>query len=429
MIYLASMVEWDIIFSLNSDFILYLVVLVLIALSFLSFMVFRWIILIDSFSKIKPGFSVLYRYYLIGSFFNIFFPGALGGDVVRIHYSQKQYRLGIKKATAIIFFERVAGLVALTLIFCFSIFFNDAIADKISIDKEYTPLVIPLVLLIGFVFKKAASKKGYVISYITIGAILVLSILGQFADILIAYILCSYFDLTVTLWNLLTVMPLIFIVTVLPISIGGIGRPFDEISLNLPLFKEKGVEVKGVIINKIIPEKKSKVEKYLKKAFEKINLKVVGFIPYVDYLSEPDLFQICSAVNGKMIAGYEKRSEKVRNIIVGAMTPRHALDYFTPHSLIITPGDREDIILAGLTGYPENCIKGIVLTGGLYPHKAILKLIKKYDIPVIISPMDTYETASSINELVVKITELDMDKIEIAAKLIKENIRIEEVIN
>ena len=155
----------------------------------------------------------------------------------------------------------------------------------------------------------------------------------------------------------------------------------------------------------------------------------MGFIPYVDYLSEPDLFQICSAVNGKMIAGYEKRSEKVRNIIVGAMTPRHALDYFTPHSLIITPGDREDIILAGLTGYPENCIKGIVLTGGLYPHKAILKLIKKYDIPVIISPMDTYETASSINELVVKITELDMDKIEIAAKLIKENIRMEEVIN
>ena len=216
---------------------------------------------------------------------------------------------------------------------------------------------------------------------------------------------------------------------VILISIGGIGRPFDEISLNLPLFKEKGVEVKGVIINKIIPEKKSKVEKYLKKAFEKINLKVVGFIPYVDYLSEPDLFQICSAVNGKMIAGYEKRSEKVRNIIVGAMTPRHALDYFTPHSLIITPGDREDIILAGLTGYPENCIKGIVLTGGLYPHKAILKLIKKYDIPVIISPMDTYETASSINELVVKITELDMDKIEIAAKLIKENIRIEEIIN
>lgn len=215
---------------------------------------------------------------------------------------------------------------------------------------------------------------------------------------------------------------------VIIISIGGIGRPFDEISLNLPLFKEKEVEVKGIIINKIIPEKKKKVEKYLEMAFKRINLKVSGFIPYVDYLSEPDLFQICDAVNGKMISGYEKGSKKVRNIIVGAMTPRHALNYFAPDSLIITPGDREDIVLAGLTGYPENCVKGIVLTGGLYPHKTILNLIKKYDIPVIISPKDTYETASSINDLVVKITEADMDKIEIAAKLIKENVNIEEII-
>ncbi|MCD6220674.1 AAA family ATPase [bacterium] len=216
---------------------------------------------------------------------------------------------------------------------------------------------------------------------------------------------------------------------VILISVGGIGRPFDEIALNLSLFKEKGVEVKGVIINKIIPEKKSKVEKYLKKAFKRINLNVIGFVPYVEYLSEPDISQICEAVKGKMISGYKKGSKKVKNIIVGAMTPRHALNYFAPHSLIITPGDREDIILAGLTGYPENDIKGIVLTGGLYPHKTILNLIKKYDIPVIISPKDTYETASSINELVVKITEKDIDKIEIAERLIKENINIEEIMS
>jgi len=216
---------------------------------------------------------------------------------------------------------------------------------------------------------------------------------------------------------------------VILVSVGGIGRPFDEIALNLPLFKEKGVKVKGIIINKVISEKKNKVEKYLKKAFKRINLNVIGFVPYVEYLSEPDIFQICEAVNGKMISGYDKGGKKVKNIIVGAMTPRHALNYFAPHSLIITPGDREDIILAGLAGYPENDIKGIVLTGGLSPHRTILNLIKKYDIPVIISPKNTYETASSINELVVKITESDIDKIEIAARLIKENINIEKIIS
>ena len=223
MIYLISIVNWDIIFDLDSDFILYLMTLVLIALLFLGFMVFRWAILIDRFSKIKPKISTLYQYYLIGSFFNIFFPGAIGGDVMRIHYSHKKYHLGIKKATAIVFFERIAGLIGLTLIFSFSIFFNEIIANKIDIDKEYILLIIPIVLMISIIFKKISSKKGYIISFGTISVILILSMLGQFADILIAYILCNYFDLSITLGNLLTIMPLVYIVTVLPISIGGIG--------------------------------------------------------------------------------------------------------------------------------------------------------------------------------------------------------------
>jgi len=215
---------------------------------------------------------------------------------------------------------------------------------------------------------------------------------------------------------------------VIIISIGGIGKPADEICLNLPLFREKNVSVKGVIINKVIEEKKGTIEKYLKKFFSKINLNLLGLIPYIPYLTEPSLLQICEAVNGKIISGFDKMKEKIKNVVVGAMTPRHALDYFKPNSLLITPGDREDIILAALSISTQNLIKGIVLTGGLYPHKTILDLIKKYDFPTIIASDGTYEVASRINELVVKLTEDDIDKIEIAKKLIEENVNIEEIL-
>jgi len=222
-IYLITIVNWNIIFDLDSDFILYLIVSILIVLLFLSFMAVRWSILISSFSKIKPKFSILYQYYLLGTFFNIFFPGAIGGDVMRIHYSHKRYHLGISKATAIVFFERISGLIGLTLIFSFSIFFNDTIADKIDIDKRYILLLVLIVLILNILFKKISFKKGYNISYSTISVVIILSMLGQFADILIAYILCDYFDLHITLGNLLTIMPCVYIVTVLPISLGGIG--------------------------------------------------------------------------------------------------------------------------------------------------------------------------------------------------------------
>ena len=222
-IYLITIVNWDIIFDLDSDFILYLMTSILIALLFLGFMAVRWAILIRSFSKMKPKFSMLYQYYLLGSFFNIFFPGAIGGDVMRIHYSNKKYHLGIKKATAIVFFERISGLIGLTLIFSFSIFFNETIADKIGIDKPYILLLVLVALILNIIFKQISAKKGYIISYRTISTVIILSILGQFADILIAYTLCHYFDLPITLGTLLTIMPLVYIVTVLPISLGGIG--------------------------------------------------------------------------------------------------------------------------------------------------------------------------------------------------------------
>ena len=215
---------------------------------------------------------------------------------------------------------------------------------------------------------------------------------------------------------------------VIIISIGGIGKPFDEISLNISLFREKKVEVKGVIINKVIPEKKQFISKYLRKGFDRVGIKLLGVIPFVPLLTEPDLGQICEAVNGKIICGFDKIHQKIKNVIVGAMTPRHALDYFKPNSLIVTPGDREDIILAGITCHSGKDVKGFVLTGGLYPHKTILSLIKKFDIPTIIAPKGTYETASAIHELVVKLTENDYDKIEMAGKLVEENIDIEEIL-
>ncbi len=215
---------------------------------------------------------------------------------------------------------------------------------------------------------------------------------------------------------------------VIIISIGGIGRPIDEVSLNLALFREKGVEVKGVVINKVIPEKKQIVENYLRKGLDRLGVRLLGVLPFAPTLLQPDLYQICECINGKVIAGQDNFHIKIKNIVIGAMTARHALDYFKPGSLLVTPGDREDLILAALESYSENEVQGVVLTGGLYPHKSILDLIKKYNIPTMIVSEGTYETASSIHELVVKITEKDAEKVEVAQKLVEENVDIEELL-
>lgn len=213
------------------------------------------------------------------------------------------------------------------------------------------------------------------------------------------------------------------------ISIGGIGRPLDEIALNLALFRKKGVEVKGVIINKVLPAKKNVVEKYLSIGLKRMGVRLLGVIPHDPRLMKPNIYQICDCVKGKVLSGEGKFHQKVGNVVIGAMTPRHALDYFKPDSLLVTPGDREDLILAAITSHAIKEVIGVVLTGSLYPHKSILDLLRKFDIPAIIAAADTYETTSSIRELVVKITEKDEDKIELARQMVEENVDIDALIS
>lgn len=217
---------------------------------------------------------------------------------------------------------------------------------------------------------------------------------------------------------------------VILISIGGIGRPIDEIALNSAFFSRFNVSVKGVLINKVIPEKKAVVEKYVRIGLARLNLSVLGVIPYLPVLAHPTVNQIFEAVKGKLIVGGERMKRQIWNVVVGAMTPRHALDYFRPGSLLITPGDREDIILAALTHSSttseDSCmISGILLTGGLYPHKAILDLLAKGNIPTMISGEGTYEIASLVHSLEVKIRPEDTEKIEMARRLVEENICLE----
>ncbi|MCM8757339.1 MAG: AAA family ATPase [Candidatus Omnitrophica bacterium] len=222
-------------------------------------------------------------------------------------------------------------------------------------------------------------------------------------------------------------------VPVVLISIGGIGRPIDEIALNVSYFRDFGVRLKGALINKVLPEKKFLVEKYVSCGLARMNIQLLGVIPFVPLLTQPTVGQVFEAVKGKVVVGGERLRTQITSVLVGAMTPRHALDYFRPGSLLITPGDREDIILAALSHYTVSSlsrpvISGIILSGGLQPHKTILDLIVKADIPTIISSEGTYEVASLVHALEVKIRAEDKEKVETARRLVEGNINLKQLL-
>lgn len=217
------------------------------------------------------------------------------------------------------------------------------------------------------------------------------------------------------------------------ISSGGIGRPIDEIMLNKAMFDVAGVRVLGAIVNKVEEDKYDKVCSYVRRGLERKGIELLGVMPFRPLLSSPTIQQLLDDIDGKLMSGHRGLHNAVEKMVIGAMPPHQALDYFSRGTLLITPGTREDLILAAMSSCllgPSHspCVAGMILTGGTPPQPSIMDLVDKTGIPVILVGEDTYTVASRIAKLIVKIRPGDFDKIRAAEKLVDEFVNVERII-
>jgi len=221
---------------------------------------------------------------------------------------------------------------------------------------------------------------------------------------------------------------------VIIISSGGIGRPIDEIVLNKVLFEKEGVKVLGVIINKVLPEKFDKINRLVRKGLERKGVDVLGVIPYYPMLSYPTVEQVLEETKFELLCGKDYLEKYISRIIIGAMRPHYALKYIVDDSLLITPGDRKDMIKAALlarrdTNKEKPRVCGIILSGGIVPSPQIMEALNKLNIPVLLAKSDTYTVASRIHDITVKIRPQDKNKINTVVKLIKDNIDLDRILS
>ncbi len=211
------------------------------------------------------------------------------------------------------------------------------------------------------------------------------------------------------------------------------GRPIDEIILNKALFEKEGVKVLGVIINKVLPDKFDKINRLVRKGLERKGIDVLGVLPFNPMLARPTFEQILEETDFQVLSGKEYLERSVAKVIVGAMEAPDAVRYITEGSLMITPGCREDMIICGLNCFRDasnNKLKicGMILTGGITPEPSTMNLLAKAQIPVLLAKADTYNVATCVHDLTVKIRPCDKDKIDTVIKLIKENVDFKKIL-
>ena len=112
------------------------------------------------------------------------------------------------------------------------------------------------------------------------------------------------------------------------------------------------------------------------------------------------------------------------------MAAKGLVEHLVKGILIITPGDREDIILSAIATdglRSDKLIAGIILTRNILPDPTLMEMIEKTSIPVIMCGEDSYKVASRINNMTVKTQPSDEDKIPIIKDLITKNIDLEVI--
>jgi phosphate acetyltransferase len=206
----------------------------------------------------------------------------------------------------------------------------------------------------------------------------------------------------------------------------------DSMEITYKAFRKKDVDVIGVIANKIDPRNTTLVAEGLQKVIPTdIQIDV---IPESLYLENPTVKEVCEALEGEVLFGEQFIDNTIGSFSTGAMQLRNYLTRIEENALVVTPGDRADIILGVLqanasSNYPK--IAGIILTGGLLPEASILRLIEgvQSTVPIISVDGGTFGMTNRIGAVKSKIYSSNTKKILVALDIFDSNVNGEAIAN
>jgi uncharacterized protein len=181
----------------------------------------------------------------------------------------------------------------------------------------------------------------------------------------------------------------------------------------------------GVVINKV-----NNLEDYKSthlKEIIKIGIKVLGIIPFEVDLTHVSMSYLADKLQARVIAGEEGLKRRVKHIFVGSMSGDAVTAYpqfKQENKLAITSGDRSDYIIAAL----ESNTSGIILTNNIIPPQNLISKASDLNVPLLLVPFTTYETAKQVDDAVPLLTKDDTEHIQLLKKMIEKNVDIASII-
>lgn len=196
----------------------------------------------------------------------------------------------------------------------------------------------------------------------------------------------------------------------------------DRIEIHAQTFGgPRDPKVLGVIVNKVRdleltedpPSDRDALKRTLKdfaaalkqesKVLDTEDFRLIGCIPWQDELNAQRTLDVADLLQARVLHPGQMQERRVMEIALCARTVPNIIERLKPGTLIVTPGDRDDIIiassLAALSGTP---LAGLLLTGGMAPDARVASLCQPaFDggLPLMVVDSNSFNTATRLDRM------------------------------
>lgn len=144
-------------------------------------------------------------------------------------------------------------------------------------------------------------------------------------------------------------------------------------------------------------------------------LPLLGVVSASEALSAPRTLDVARYLNAEILNEGEATQRRVLTTVITARTVPNMANLFSPGALIVTPGDREDVIMAASLSH----MSGTPLAGLIYtfsvPEESIQRLCRaalNSTLPVMRVPTNSFETASAILKMDSRVPHDDLERMD-----------------
>ena len=202
---------------------------------------------------------------------------------------------------------------------------------------------------------------------------------------------------------------------------GGVGNVVDSAYMNLALFEKEQADVRAVLVNKIIPEKRDKTLRYLELAFAKETFKVVGGFNYQPILANPTLRRISQVLDVPLHGNQEAAGQIAHHVQIGSAATQRVTELLKESSLVTVTSSRDELLvtLANMYNLPEYryLLAGLVIPGVAKISAITQKILDNSGIPYMRTTRTTADVFNTITDDVSKLNAMDTQKINLIMEL------------